>query len=99
MGGLVNTRGTRHLVKHYNDIFDVGNLPTTKAAIVNDAFLSNIFQKPTGTAIRDIINHNQGLFLPSNANHPNLLARWDFFLKNELFGNNHILLPDLFGPD
>jgi hypothetical protein len=92
MGALVNTRGTRHLVNHYNTIFGVAKFPTTRTTILNDRFLSNTFQRPTGTAIRDIINHNAGLFLPSNTNHPNLLARWDFFLRNEFVGNNHILL-------
>src|SRR5882757_5579863 len=97
MGALIATRGTQRLVRHYNQLFNKGTLPGTRKTIINDAVLLAIFTTPAATGalpILDITTHNPGVFLPShdNANHPNLLQRWDFYLRKEFSHDNQELL-------
>ncbi len=96
MGALIQTRGTRRLVKHYNDIFSSNKLNSTRTTILSDATLIALFDTPNAspTPIRDITQRNPRLFLPPDdrANHPNLLKRWDFFLQYEFHPTNHELL-------
>jgi hypothetical protein len=96
MGALIQTRGTQRLVRHYNQLFNKGALDQTRKTIIADAVLVALFSTPTNASlpIRDITNHNSAVFLPpiDNTNHPNLLARWDFFLHFEFAQANHELL-------
>jgi hypothetical protein len=88
MGALIATRGTRRLVTHYNHIFNSAQINTTRNTIINDAVpqigLYDLFTTPSKSArmIRDITRRNN-LFLPSFADHPNLQARWDYYLQYE----------------
>lgn len=95
MGGLIQTRGTRRLIKHYNQLFNRATLHATRTTIINDAVLSAIFTTPARMSrpIVDITNHNPGVFLPpAHHDHPNLLRRWDFYLRTELTPQNQELL-------
>ena len=88
MGALIQTRGTRRLVTHYNHIFNSAQILATRTTIINDTAahgLYSLFTTPSKTArmIRDITQRN-GLFLPSGVGHPHLLQRWDYYLQNEL---------------
>ena len=91
MGGLIQTRGTRRLVTHYNHIFNSAQIGATRAMIIADntaGGLYQLFTTPSATPIRGITRrHNH--FLPSGVGHPNLLARWDFYLQHELLQTNH----------
>jgi len=95
MGGLIQTRGTRRLVKHYNGLFDKGSISSTRKTILVDPVLVALFTTPAAASlpIFDITNHDPGTFLPPpSANHPNLLKRWDYYLRYELVQHNHELL-------
>jgi hypothetical protein len=95
MGGLIATRGTRRLIKHYNDIFSGGhnppNIDTTRQRIFADGQLLQFFTNPGSLPIRDIIMHDQ-FFLPPDdqVNHKNLLKRWKYYLSIELQSQNQI---------
>jgi hypothetical protein len=91
MGSLIATRGTRRLVTHYNHIFNSLQIMATRAMIIADnapGGLYALFATPSGTPIRDITQRNNQ-FLPSPVGHPNLLQRWDFYLRHELTQTNH----------
>jgi len=95
MGALVNTKGTRRLIRHFNNIFDArpNGLAATKAHINGDPNLLFLFSTPGATAptIRNITN--DAFFLPNpHANHANLPKRWKFFLFHELTLPNHELI-------
>jgi hypothetical protein len=93
MGGLIATRGTRRLIKHYNDIFSGGanppNIDTTRRRIFANNQLMQCFTNPGSKPIYDIIMLDP-FFLPGDdqVNHKNLLKRWKYYLNQELQSPN-----------
>jgi hypothetical protein len=93
MGGLIATRGTRRLVRHYNDIFDKQSIATTKTKIMDNPQVLQCFTNPAGLPIFEITHLDGNTFLPArSADHPNLLKRWDYYLHREMQSQNQIKL-------
>jgi hypothetical protein len=101
MGGLVLTKGTRHLIKHFQKAFRPPRLNQLRsdnirgtATLIKDAFADNTMDL---LGLTNIIKHNHSprgdhrSLLPddSSSGQPHLEARWIYFLSN----NANVLTP------
>jgi hypothetical protein len=98
MGGLIATRGTQRLIKHFNGLFGK-DFDRTRKEIIRNTPLRDTFMNPSAYGalpILDITNYQingKKIFLPDQSNdHPNLLKRWTYFLGNEFPHDNQEML-------
>ena len=100
MGALIQSRGTRRLIRHLNREFNQNiaqyrdNMVVFQDTTVNGVKSRNYlyyvcFGTSTNLGVPATNAALPSTVPPANANHQNLLKRWAFYLQTELTTQNH----------